>query len=73
MEDEKWHGRGRRFDPDQVHQIPQQVRLGEYLRAELSVYMGRFGLSSSDRYLNLIIEIASQMPGPVSGSILDTD
>ncbi len=24
-----WHGRGRRFDPDQVHQIPQQVSQGE--------------------------------------------
>ncbi|MGB6133350.1 MAG: LacI family DNA-binding transcriptional regulator [Acidobacteriaceae bacterium] len=23
-----WHGRGRRFDPDQVHQIPQQFRQG---------------------------------------------
>ena len=26
-----WHGRGRRFDPDQVHQIPQQVRQDERL------------------------------------------
>jgi hypothetical protein len=24
VEDEKWHGRGRRFDPDQVHQVSQQ-------------------------------------------------
>ena len=23
-----WHGRGRRFDPDQVHQISQQLRRG---------------------------------------------
>ena len=26
-----WHGRGRRFDPDQVHQIPQQVRQDDSL------------------------------------------
>src|SRR5712691_1725612 len=26
-----WHGRGRRFDPDQVHQISQQLRRGECL------------------------------------------
>src|SRR6184192_3516560 len=25
-----WHGRGRRFDPDQVHHIPQQVRRDEW-------------------------------------------
>src|SRR5882762_4462257 len=24
-----WHGRGRRFDPDQVHQTSQQLRPGE--------------------------------------------
>ena len=24
-----WHGRGRRFDPDQVHQISQQFRQGD--------------------------------------------
>jgi hypothetical protein len=26
-----WHGRGRRFDPDQVHHIPQQLIRGEVL------------------------------------------
>ena len=26
-----WHGRGRRFDPDQVHQTSQQLRPGERL------------------------------------------
>ena len=27
-----WHGRGRRFDPDQVHQFSQQLRPGECLQ-----------------------------------------
>src|SRR5690242_11037989 len=26
-----WHGRGRRFDPDQVHQFPSQFRLHDRL------------------------------------------
>jgi len=26
VEDEKWHGRGRRFGPNQVHQTSQQFR-----------------------------------------------
>src|SRR5439155_719451 len=25
LQDEKWHGRGRRFEPDQVHQIDPEI------------------------------------------------
>jgi hypothetical protein len=31
----KWHGRGRRFEPDQVHQFPQQFRQDDCLRPSL--------------------------------------
>ncbi len=45
-----WHGRGRRFDPDQVHQFPQQLKRDEGpnhgVCVMVCVITGRFGAYS---------------------------
>ena len=37
-----WHGRGRRFDPDQVHQLIQQLKQEERSQAGVCIITSRF-------------------------------